>query len=68
MDILHAYALLRDACHALDETGDHAVAAYVGHGMALLETRYGIDPDAVAYDRIVPAPPTDARDSGSNWA
>ena len=52
MDALHAYALLRDACHALDGTGDHAVAAYIGHGMSLLETKYAIDPNAIVCGTV----------------
>lgn len=42
MDAARVYALLEQALRLLEEGEEHAVAAYVGHGMALLETHYGV--------------------------
>ena len=69
MDVLHAYALLRDACQALDQSGDHAAAAHIGQGMALLEARYDIDPDAINWNDAGQIPPAAKPQGGRNhWA
>lgn len=45
MDAGRVYALLKQALRLLEEAEEHAIAAYVGHGMALVEARYGVNPD-----------------------
>jgi hypothetical protein len=45
MDPLRVYALLQEACQALEQMGDHAIAAHVGQSMALIEDRYGVGHD-----------------------
>lgn len=52
---LRVYALLQEACSELDSMRDHAIAAHVGHAMALIEGKYGVggdrpDPDAPRLD------------------
>lgn len=42
MDMVRVYALLRDACRVLDDAEEHAIAAYVGLAMALVEEKYGV--------------------------
>jgi hypothetical protein len=47
------YALLQEACSTLEKSEDHAIAAYVGFAMALVEEKYGVGHDhldAAAYD------------------
>jgi hypothetical protein len=39
------YALLQEACAALEASEDHAIAAYVGFAMALVEEKYGVGHD-----------------------
>lgn len=39
------YALLQEACAALEMSEDHAIAAYVGFAMALVEEKYGVGHD-----------------------
>ncbi|WP_156348160.1 hypothetical protein [Sphingomonas sp. Leaf38] len=39
------YALLQEACSALETSEDHAIAAYVGFAMALVEEKYGVGQD-----------------------
>lgn len=39
------YALLQEACAALETSEDHAIAAYVGFAMALVEEKYGVGHD-----------------------
>ncbi len=54
MDPLRIYSLLQEACRALEQAGDHGIAAHVGHSMALVQEKYGVgvdhldvsDPDA----------------------
>jgi len=41
MDAERVLALLADACLTLEQAGEHAAAAYVGHAISLLEDRYG---------------------------
>ena len=48
MDVLYVHEMLGQACRLLDESDDHAVAAYVGLGMALLEEKYDIVPSDVS--------------------
>ena len=45
MDALRIYSLLQEACRALEQAGDHAIAAHVGHGMAMIEEKYGVGKD-----------------------
>jgi queuine/archaeosine tRNA-ribosyltransferase len=45
MNAAEVYTLLQDACHLLDNEGDHAIAAYVGLAMALLADKYAIETD-----------------------
>ena len=39
------YALLQEACAALETSDDHAIAAYVGFAMSLVEEKYGVGHD-----------------------
>ncbi|MEG3163713.1 hypothetical protein U1701_03810 [Sphingomonas sp. PB2P19] len=48
MDASRTYTLLQEACCTLDNAGDHAIAAYVGLGMALIEAKYGVGHDHLA--------------------
>ena len=41
------YALLQEACAALETAEDHAIAAYVGFAMSLVEEKYGLDQGAL---------------------
>ncbi len=45
MDALRIYSLLQEACRALEQAGDHTIAAHVGHGMAMIEEKYGVGKD-----------------------
>ena len=45
MDPLGVYALLQEACRELETNGDHAIAAHVGHSMALIQGKYGVGED-----------------------
>ena len=45
MDALRIYSLLQEACRALEEAGDHGIAAHVGHSMALVQEKYGVGQD-----------------------
>ena len=45
MTPLGVYALLQEACRELEAMGDHAIAAHVGHSMALVERKYGVGED-----------------------
>ena len=42
MNALQVYTLLHEACRMLDEEGDHATAAHVALGMAMLNERYHV--------------------------
>jgi hypothetical protein len=52
MAAAEAFALLTEACRALEELGEHAAAAYIGHALLTLERRHpelggaADDPDA----------------------
>ena len=71
MNAAAVYTLLQDACHLLDDEGDHAIAAYVGLAMALLADKYGIETDDTgtkadgAHAAHLPKPVTKG---GSPWA
>ena len=45
MVAIRIYALLQEACSALETSEDHAIAAYVGFAMALVEEKYGVGHD-----------------------
>lgn len=45
MDTSAIYSHLQAACRALEDTGDHAIAAHVGHAMAMVTRKYGIGRD-----------------------
>lgn len=45
MNASSVYAKLQDACRALDAAEDHAIAAYVGVAMTLIEDKYGVIAD-----------------------
>lgn len=45
MDAAEVYALLQSACRMLEESNDHAIAAYVGMSMALVHDKYGVGVD-----------------------
>ena len=71
MNALEVYTLLRDACHLLDDEGDHAIAAYVGLAMALLADKYDIetdDTDDKADGAHAAHLPKTATKGGSSWA
>ena len=71
MNATEVYTLLQDACHLLDDEGDHAIAAYVGLAMALLADKYAIETDDAGtkangeHAAHIPKP---ASKSGSPWA
>ena len=50
MDPLRIYALLQEACQSLEQSGDFAIAAHVGHSMALIEQKYGVGEDHLDGD------------------
>jgi hypothetical protein len=50
MDPLRVYVMLQEACRALEQMGDHAVAAHVGQSMALIEEKYGVGHDHLDID------------------
>jgi hypothetical protein len=71
MNAVEVYTLLQDACHLLDEEGDHAIAAYVGLAMALLADKYAIETndDGTKADGGHAAHiPISAVKGGSSWA
>lgn len=45
MNAMRVYSMLQEACRALEDAGDHAIAAYVGTGMAMVEEKYGVGHD-----------------------
>ncbi|MEG3084145.1 hypothetical protein U1707_10875 [Sphingomonas sp. PB2P12] len=45
MNASSVYALLQEACRALDAAEDHAIAAYVGCAMTLIEEKYDVVAD-----------------------
>ena len=45
MDPLQVYALLQEACRSLEAAGDFAIAAHIGHSMALIEQKYAVGHD-----------------------
>lgn len=45
MDADRVYALLQEACRMLEGADDHAIAAYVGQSMALVQAKYGVGRD-----------------------
>lgn len=45
MNASRVYALLQEACRSLEEGEDHAIAAYVGLSMALVQEKYGVGQD-----------------------
>lgn len=45
MNADRTYSLLQEACRALEDAGDHAIAAYVGMSMALIHEKYGVGQD-----------------------
>lgn len=54
MDADRVYALLQEACRMLEGAHDHAIAAYVGHAMALVQAKYGVGRDHL--DALEPGP------------
>ena len=42
MNARRVHDLLVEACRLLESAQDFAIAAYVGHAMTMVETRYGI--------------------------
>ncbi len=47
MNSVRVYGLLHEARAALDAAGDHAIAAHIDLGMALLRDRYdAVEPDS----------------------
>lgn len=44
MNAVQVYDLLQKACQELEDNGDYAVAAFVGHAMTLLEERHAVAP------------------------
>jgi hypothetical protein len=53
MDAAHVLSLLADACRQLEDAGEHAAAAYVGHAMIIVERRF---PDARSDPPAYPDP------------
>lgn len=47
MNAPQIYSMLQEACRALEDAGEHAIAAYVGQGMALIDEKYGLGHDLV---------------------
>jgi hypothetical protein len=45
MNAPQVYLMLETACRALEDAGDHAMAAYVGQGMAMMHEKYGVGQD-----------------------
>lgn len=45
MDATRVYSNLQEACRALEDAGDYAIAAHVGLGMALIQEKYGVGQD-----------------------
>jgi hypothetical protein len=45
LDAARVYALLQEACRALERSGDTAIVAHVGHCMALIQQAYGVGSD-----------------------
>lgn len=48
MDPQRIYSLLQQACRALDESGEHAIAAHVSYAMSLITDRFGVGCDHLA--------------------
>ena len=42
MNAARTYELLQEACQALEEAGDHAISAYVGVSMAMVQAKYKV--------------------------
>ena len=67
-DAAQTYILLSDACALLDASNDHAIAAYVGLAMALMEEKYGIAPsDSADQNGGTPLLPRH-QENGGSWA
>lgn len=45
MDAGRIYGLLQEACRALEDAGDHAISAYVGASMAMIQEKYAVGQD-----------------------
>ncbi len=45
MNAARTYTLLQEACRALEAAGDHAIAAYVGVSMAMVQEKYVVGRD-----------------------
>lgn len=43
MDAERVYRLLQEACCLLDDADEHVIAAYVNHGMSMIQTRFQLD-------------------------
>lgn len=50
MDASRVYALLQEACRMLEAADEYAISAFVGHGMAMVEERYGVGGDHLAAE------------------
>lgn len=48
LDAVRVYALLQEACRALEDADEHAISAYVGQSMAMIEQRFGIGIDHIS--------------------
>ena len=71
MNAFEVHGLLHKACEALDDEGDHAIAAYVGLALSLLVDKYGISTDDAenqadgAHAAHLPKP---GAEGGGSWA
>ena len=45
MNATRVYSLLQAACRALEDAGEHAISAYVGLVMAMINEKYGVGQD-----------------------
>ena len=45
MNAARTYDLLQEACRALEAAGDHAISAYVGVSMAMVQEKYRVGRD-----------------------
>jgi hypothetical protein len=45
MDAVKVYTQLQVACRALEEAGEHGIAAHISYAMALVHDRFGVGED-----------------------
>ncbi len=50
MDAERVFRLLQEACHLLDDADEHMIAAYVSHGMTMVQTRFDLETEQLVVE------------------